>query len=209
MQFEMFLNDLIASKLEAVEMSFVAKILTFNKAKMTASIRPMLFGAFSASESEKPTVVNVPDMQNIPVELLYAGGAYIRPDYKNGDLVRVSCYASAVSPVINGGVRSNSKALRFQLNSCTVSCGLVPKSATVPSTWAEKSGLLIGKGDVCISFDEQSVVIDGNLNVDGNITATGDIEATGDVKAGPISLLNHTHTSGTAASPTSPPLPGP
>ncbi len=209
MHVEMFLNDLIASKLEVVEMSFVAKIQTFNKATMRATITPMLFGEFTNAENKAPVVSKVADIQNVPVELIYAGDAYIRPDYQAGDLVHVSCYASNSKGPIDGGVRANAKALRFQLNSCTITCGLVPKNASVPASWASESGLLIGKGGVFISFDEESVKVKGNLAVEGNIIADGDIEATGDVVAGGISLRTHTHISGAVGTPTSPPQVGP
>jgi hypothetical protein len=213
MHFELFLNDLIASKLEAVEMAFIAKIVTFDRVKMRATIRPMLFAQFSTGENKRPEPVNVPDIQNVPVELIYAGGAYIRPDYKEGDMVHVSCYASPIQQPIDANTRVNAKKLRFQLSSCTVTAGLVPKAVTVPAEWSNEPGLLIGKNGIYISFDSASVKVKGNLSVNGDITVTGDVNASGDVsaqgdvKAGLISLKNHTHTSGAPGSPTSPPLP--
>lgn len=212
MHVELFLNDLIALKLEAVEMAFVAKIVTFDKAKMKATIRPMLFAQFQKGEDDAPEQSNVPDLQSVPVELLYAGGAYIRPDYKEGDFVHVSCYASAIQPPLDSNQRANSRSLRFQLSSCTVTSGLVPRGATLPAEWASQSGLIIGKAGVYISFDATAVKVKGDFNVTGDFVATGDISAanvsaSGDVKAGLISLKNHTHLSATPGNPTGPALP--
>lgn len=212
MHFELFLNDLIASKLETVEMSFVASIVTFDKAKMRATIRPLLVSTVTGAELKKPDIVSVPDIQNVPVEMLYGGGFYIRPDYAFNDLVHVSCYGSPIQAPVESDGRANSKVMRFQLNSCSVTSGLIRKGVTVPAAWSSQAGLLIGKGGVYISFDATSVKVKGNLNVDGDIVATGDIDAvnvsaSGDVTAGLISLKNHTHLSGTPGNPTGPALP--
>lgn len=216
MHVELFLNDLIASKLENVEMSFVAKILTFDRVKMRATIRPMLSATTQSGENATRKTVNTPDLQDVPVELIYAGGFYVRPDYSKGDLVRVSCYASSIQQPIESDLRTESRANRFQLNYCTVSSGIVPKGKPVPSEWSTISGLIIGKSGIHISFDASGVKVKGNFQVTGNISATGDISAanvnaTGDVVVGTgptaISLRNHKHLSSSPGNPTGPAIP--
>jgi hypothetical protein len=221
MYFELLLQDAILATLERVEMSFVAEILTFDKATMRATIRPRLFAEIKDAQSGKAEKQDIPDIQDVPVEMIFAGGYYIRPVYATGDLVHVSCYASATKPAIDGNTRSNAKLLRFQLSNCTVTGGLVPKGTSAPAGWSEP-GLVIGKGGKYIALTDTGakivgsinvqgdVTITGNLSVDGDVSVTGDVSAanvsaTGDVKAGPISLKTHVHISGTAGSPTSPP----
>jgi hypothetical protein len=124
-----------------------------------------------------------------------------------------------MQPPVDGGARSNTKALRFQLNSCSVTSGLVQKSAQVPAEWASQSGLLIGKSGSYISFDGSLVKVKGNFEVEdgdlvvgGNVTVDGDVTAdnvdvTGDVTAGLISLRNHKHLSAAPGAPTGPAIP--
>jgi len=215
MYFELLIQDAILAALERVEMSFVAEILTFDKTTMRATIRPRLFAEVKDAQSGKREKQDIPDIQDVPVEMIYAGGYYIRPVYATGDLVHVSCYASATKPAIDGNTRANAKLLRFQLSNCSVTGGLVPKGTTAPAGWSE-AGLVIGKGGKYIALSDAGVKIVGNVNVQGNVAVTGDVSVTGDlsaanvnasgdVKAGPISLRTHVHISGTAGSPTSPP----
>ena len=52
----------------------------------------------------------------------------------------------------------------------------------------------------------QKIAITGDLEIDGKLNVSGLIESDEDVKVGLISLQNHTHTSSTPGSPTSPPV---
>lgn len=216
MHFELFLNDLVAAKLENVEMAFIAKIIEFDRVKMRATIRPMLSATTRSGENQSAKTVNTPDLKNVPVELLYANNFYIRPDYARGDLVHVSCYASSIQQPVDSDIRTESRANRFQLNYCTVTSAVMPKNKEAPPEWGAEAGLIIGKAGVYISFDASGVKVKGNFEASGDIVATGDISAAnvsaaGDVVAGvgptAISLRNHTHLSSTAGNPTGPALP--
>lgn len=188
------LNSWMDDRLGQVEMSFLAKIVSFDKDKMQATIRPQLFSNVQDGVDDVKTVMNTPDINNVPVEMIFAGdGCFIRPEYKRNDLVSVSCYASPVDEVVIGGARANSKKNRFSFSSCTVRFGVLPKGATVPAAFAGKSGLLIGRGANYIWFDGASVRVEGDFVVNGDITADN-VEATGDVVAGTVSLKTHVHS---------------
>jgi hypothetical protein len=199
-QFEEFIRDLIEASLEKIEMSFPAEIISFDKINMEATIRPLLFTKTRVN-ADKVVTRPLPDMKTVPVEFIHCGTAYIRPDYKKGDLVSVRCYGSSVSQP-REGQRSNTGLNRFQLSYCSVSSGLPPKNFTAPAAFS-KPGLVIGDGAISIAFDSTAVLVDGDLEVDGNISVTGnvivdgDVDATGDVMAGPpgarVRLLSHVH----------------
>lgn len=194
------LNAWLEDQLGRVEMSFTAKIVTFDKAKMRATIRPQLFCYSQESLAEEKQVVNTPDLYDVPVEMIYAGDeCYIRPEYKKGDLVTVSCYASPIDEVVVGKARANSKQNRFSFSSATVRSGVIQKDQTVPDSWASKAGLLIGRGSNYIWFDGSSVRVQGDLIVSGDVEAAN-VTATGDVVAGTVSLKLHTHSGVTPGS---------
>lgn len=188
------LNAWLDDRLGQVEMSFLAKIVAFDKEKMQATIRPQLYAFAQDNTAEAKTVMNTPDVNNVPVEMLYAGdGCFVRPDYQKGDMVSVSCYASPIDEVLIGKARANSKQNRFSFSSCTVRFGVLQKGLTVPAAFASKSGLLIGRGTNYIWFDGASVRVEGDFVVNGDITADN-VTATGDVVAGTVSLKTHVHS---------------
>lgn len=188
-----FLEDLIDKKLTRVEIGFVAQILSFNPSNLRATIRPLLEYKDAFND------IQIPDIENVPCELLYSGGYYIRPFYQSGDLVTVSAYASDVKKAVDSSLRVNALNERFSLSNCTVRNGIAPK--TISETGFSRSGLVIGKGAILINITDTNIIIEsdvsltGNLDIDGDLTVTGDIIADGDVKAGtpPISLRHHTH----------------
>lgn len=188
------LNAWLDDRLGQVEMSFLAKIVTFDKEKMQATIRPQLYSNAQDGVDDPKTVMNTPDINNVPVEMIYAGdGCFIRPEYKKNDLVSVSCYASPIDEVVVGKARANSKKNRFSFSSCTVRFGVLQSGQIVPAAFAGKSGLLIGRGSNYIWFDGSSVRVEGDFKVNGDITADN-VTATGDVVAGTVSLKTHIHT---------------
>lgn len=186
--FTTFIEEFINKQLEKIEISFVAEIVTFNKETMTATIKPFLK---AVSDNEE---ILTADQQNIPVEFIYAGGAYIRPDYQNGDLVRVICAASSLEPGLDRA-RVNTLRNRFNLNYCSVVQGIAPKNFTPPGSFSEKDGLLIGKGSNFLQFTDSGVIVEGDLIVSGEVTAK--------YNSTNVSLSTHIHSSSGA-----PPTPG-
>ncbi len=215
------LTDVIEHQLQQVELGFIAEIITFDKDTMRAEVRPLLTSKTEEDGADNPKDLDIPNIENVAVELIYGGTFYIRPNYTPGTLVKCACTASSLEPPLDQGVRSNMLDARFSLSNITVTGAVLPTDFEAPASWAGKDGLLIGDGDTILEVKADGfeftgdVSIEGALNVDGDIdttggiTATGDIEATGDVTAGPlgISLLTHTHPTTAPGAPTGPPLP--
>lgn len=197
---------------EKIEMSFVAKIQKFDGKKMTATIRPMLFSVGLSPDGEQ-VISQAPDMQNVPVELIYAGdGSFVRPWYTKGDFVSVRCYASDIDKPLKSNQRANSKRNRFQLSYCSVAKGIMPKGMAAPAAF-DKEGVVFGKGSKYIWFDGSGTHVEGDLLVKGKVVATENIETDGtvvgktDVKAGPAGISGTTHQHTETGGTTSPPLP--
>lgn len=193
--FEKFLVELIDRKLEKVELAFIAKIITFDKKNMTATIRPQLKA--TTEETGLKLDSNTIDIQDVSCEFIFAGAAYIRPEYKKNDLVKVSCYASSIQQPIESDKRTDMLFNRFQLSYCTVTSGIKPDKLLPPASFDAESGLLIGLGTKFIVFESTKIRVEGDLEVNGNINASGSINATGDIIAGPtgtrVKLLTHVH----------------
>ena len=233
-EFSKAIQDLINHEIQKIEISFVAEIVTFNKATMRAEIKPLLRARTEEDGKDNPKFIDVTNIDDVPVEFLFAGGFFIRPDYKSGDIVRCVCAASSLDQPINNSQRSDMLENRFQLNYCTVTGAVVPEVFTPPASWAAKDGLLIGKGDAVfmqvtdtgfeiegdfavsgslevdsLNVVDDLIIFDGDLNIiQGDLNVlVGDITAVlGDVKAGAISLKTHTHlTFSPVGTPTGPP----
>jgi hypothetical protein len=140
----------------------------------------------------------------IPVMFLYAGGYYIRPEYKRGDLVWVTFATFAINQGL-AGKSDDANGSVFSRESAAVVSGIAPTNWTAP-TDITKKGLLLGhkNGGTLIQIEEQIIKIVGNIEITGNIIASGNIEANGQVtamkKTGPVNLSTHTHPTGVGPS---------
>jgi hypothetical protein len=163
-----FLQDLSKEQLIKVEQGFIARIVSFNKENMRAEITPLLeYTSDISGESKTTQATNIP---NVPCEILYAGGYYIRPVYVKDDLVNCQLKSSNITKPIDSGVRADSLDNRFSLSYCTVSGAVIPENFKAPDAWKDKAGLLIGFGD-----DFVIEVLNGTIkieNVNGNIELT-------------------------------------
>ena len=163
--FENFLIDLTEKALRKIEQGFIAEIVTFDKATMKATISPRLKFIDEDDGESTPRELNVANIENVSVQHLNAGGAYIRPNYQSGDLVNVQMCSSSVNTPIESELRSDININRFQLNSCIVIGGVIPNSFVPPASWTDKDGLLIGNTDALIEITSDAVVIEKSTNI--------------------------------------------
>lgn len=204
--FERFLIDLVNSALQKVEQGFIAEIVEFDKENMRATIKPFLKFVTEENGFSSPEDLNTANIENVPVEHLNAGGAYIRPNYTNGDKVHVQLCSSSIQQPIDSDIRSNMAINRFNLNSCVVTGGVVPENFSPPKSWEERDGLIIGNDDTLIEFLESEINIVGDVNIDGVVTIgtnvgqqtiidKGEVTADSEVSAGSLGtgLTTHTH----------------
>lgn len=193
--FEKFLVELINKELQKVEVAFIAKIILFDKVQMLATIRPQLKAVTEETgiKLDSDTI----DIHDVPCEFIFAGGAYIRPEYTKNDLVKVSCYASSIQQPIESGKRTDILFNRFQLNYCTVTAGIKPDKFVPPTSFEAESGLIVGKGTKFIVFEATKIRVEGDFDIQGDLSVSGKIDAGGEITTGPsgtrVMLSTHVH----------------
>lgn len=140
-----FLNDYTNEQLKKVEQGFISKIVSFDRVTMRAEITPLL--QFTSEIEGEEKTIQAPNIKNVPCEILYAGGCYIRPVYAPGDLVNCSLKSSNITKPLDSNLRADINENRFSLSFCTITGGVIPKGFNAPEAWGDKEGLLIGFGE--------------------------------------------------------------
>lgn len=220
--FERFLTDFVAAALQKVEQGFIAEIVSFDKETMRATIKPLLKFVSEEDGEDSPVDLETTNIENVPVQHINAGSAYIRPNYVNGDKVNVKVCSSPISQPIDSSLSADIAINRFSLDSCVIIGGVVPENFSPPQSWSDRDGLLIGnddafievladsisieKGTNIITVGESSIDISGDVNINGILTIgdtvgqqtvieDGEVTADTEVSAGltGIGLTTHTH----------------
>src|SRR4030042_2650698 len=142
MDFEPFIKDLIRESLKRIEISFVAKIVSFDKAKMRATITPQLQITNTDGSGKVLPPSFYPNFNNIPVQLIYANGFFIRPDYAVNDLVNCVVPASSTKLAVDDKIKPNQNQKGFDLTNCYITGAVLPTDFSFPTEFASKSGLL-------------------------------------------------------------------
>lgn len=184
-----YIEELIDRKLESIEVGFLAEIKSFDAQKMRASISP---GVKIENEFQS---INIPVMEDVPCEFIYAGGFYIRPEYAAGDIVACTVQASPFKPFLDSGKKVNvANRIRFSYSNITIRNGIAPK--TIAENKFSENGLLIGKGDIYLQIkpDDEGIYIDGDVEINGDVKIDGELETTGDITVNGISFLQHIHS---------------
>jgi len=215
MSFTAFLRKLVEDRTEEIQQGMVCKIESFDKSTMRADVQPLLTFEDPVTRAQK----DLPKLPDVPVQFLYAGGFYIRPQYSAGDLVWVTFATHDVDEALDELKRPISPKT-FGIENAMVVGGLAPNKWTPPAEFGSEDGLLIGEegGAAYIKFGTSDITFKaGTLEVkidasgievkDGadktEITA-GDVKAT---KTGVFTTLKaHQHPTA-ATGPPSPPLP--
>lgn len=132
----------------------IGLIETFDNEKMRADVQPLLeYTASGSSSSTKFAVIG-----DIPVQFLFSGGYYIRPDYVKGDLVWISYATFSIESALIKSFDNTSESI-FSRENASVSHGIAAENWTAPGAFA-KSGLLIGHrdGGVTLQITESDII---------------------------------------------------
>ncbi len=192
--------------------SVIGRIEKFDGEKMRADVLPLLY---IEKETEKVPFSVVP---SVPVQFLYAGGYYIRPEYKKGDLVWLSY---ATFPIENQ-LKNKSESTDTMTNpgnSLSVVQGLAPSTFSAPAEFAEP-GMIIGheSGNAYLAFGTDAFlfkygtteILLGSEGITLSIgTTTVSLSATGvtaTIAGMKYDLVTHKHPTATPGPP-SPPIP--
>jgi hypothetical protein len=163
----------------------IGKIDKFNKQKMRADVQPLFY---STSKGVRTDHAIIPQA---PVQFLYSGGFYVRPDYKKDDLVWLSYATFNIENQLKDQFESTEGATNHE-HALSVVSGLALSNWQAPDEFS-KDGLLIGHKDGGLWLQVTDSEINGegtklnwkgDLAIDGKITATDNIESDVDVVAG-------------------------
>ncbi len=194
------LEDLLDSRLRAVLVGCIARIEKHDLATMRADVKPLL--RFTATGETKASEYAV--IPGIPVQFIFAGGFFIRPEYKAGDLVWVSFSTHDIGSGLYGEIDSDDGAI-FSKESAAVVSGIAPTKWEAPADISEP-GLLIGHADgaTLIQLTADKIKIKGPVEITGDVKVTGEMGVSGEVKAmsetAPVGLSTHTHPTGVGPS---------
>lgn len=143
----------IAAEVKGVQQGLVCLIDRFDKQTMRADVRPLQANPPVGNSLPEP----YPILPNLPVQFLFAGDFYIRPDYQAGDMVWVTFATHDVDNSLREDTLEESKRV-FDLSSASVSHAVAPTDWTSPTEFSG-AGLLIGHkdGDAYLQFEDDKV----------------------------------------------------
>ena len=157
-EFVDFIEELVHDRLKEVDVGMVGRIESFDKEKMRADVTPLLKKKSGDKEYEYAK------LSDVPVNFLISGDFFIRPEYKQGDLVHISFATHALEDALKGRVGLASERIFTSENAFIVG-GVAPTDWSAPSAFGE-AGLLLGhkSGKPLIKITENEVDInDGAL----------------------------------------------
>lgn len=191
-----------------INMGMIAVIEKFDPEKMMADVQPL------AKQAGK----NFAPLANVPVQFVFGGGVYIRPEYKKGDLVWIAFSRFDMDAPLSGNM-ADAEREQFNMQNCSVVAGIAPSNFAAPQSFS-KSGIIIGKGENFLnvtdsgfqfvfgaSGEKKTTITENGIETSGKIKADKEITAMAITPATQINVSTHQHPSAPPGPP-SPPKPG-
>jgi len=152
MNFTQFIKDVLNQFGQNIQIGIPAVIDSFDKSAMRANVKFYL-----QTEDREGNATDYPIVPNIPVQFLYSGGFYIRPDYQPGDNVWVTFATFDISDALDENTMPESGL--FGMHNASVAGGIASNKFTAPASFSN-DGLLIGMGDnTYIQFDASGNIV--------------------------------------------------
>jgi len=145
-----------------VEVSFVARIVSYDKISMTAEITPLL-KTETIDKDGSTVVTESQNIKDVRVERMPG----IRPIYTAGDLVKVIISASPIDGPIENDRPVDTLKHKFKLNFCTITGRVHPKTFTAPDQYSNDGLILNDDPNFYINFKSDQVYIKGKTVIDG------------------------------------------
>lgn len=163
-EFTDFVEGAIEDKLLEVYQGFIGKIESFDKKKMRADVLPLLKSESEEGEFPYPVIAGV------PVHFLFAGGFYIRPEYKKGDFVWLTWSTYDYDDALDELVRVETEK-KFNMGSVAVAGGISTNKFKPPDHF-NSEGLLLGHidGNNKIQLLKDKININTKVNLGDNPT---------------------------------------
>jgi len=135
----------------------IGRIESFDKVKMRTDVQPLLeYKASGETTATKFAVIG-----DVPVQFLWAGGYYIRPDYKKGDLVWVTYSTFSIEAGLSNMFDDVSTGT-FSRENASVVAGVAKENWSAPDSF-ESAGLLVGcEGGAVIRIDGDNIIATGD-----------------------------------------------
>ena len=187
--FSELIREYVEESLRGLLIGAPATVQKFDGKRMTCDVAPMLKDA---------NAKNYPVIPDVPVLHSHAGGFFIRPEYRQGDLVFLTFSTFPMANALKGGRDATDGRIFSPENSVVI--GSLLSTGSAPAEYS-KSGLLIGGGGVYMQFSDEEIKIKaGNSEyrfTKNGLISSGKIESEGDIladsKARKVSLSGHSH----------------
>ena len=149
-----YLKKMLDDKVLQIQQGMIGTIESFDRQTMRADVLPII-----AQRNDDGDLQQYPVLPRIPVGLIWAGGFYLCPDYKKGDLVWITFATRDIDEPMRENVKEESKKV-FGLENACVICSVAKTNRTMPTEFSE-SGLLIGHedGNAYIRFEDDKIVM--------------------------------------------------
>jgi len=188
-EFVQQITNTIHKELKGVHTAMPGKIISFDPAKMLATVQPAL-------KYKKPNgkTIDYPQITGVPVVFPQGANqqATIAFPVKSGDGCLIVISEQSLDYWMFG--QETDTDLRFDMTNAMCIPGLFMKqNPAVQAAYDDNAVVIDNKGTRVtvkpgiVKIDSTDVVINGNVTVNGTVTATGDVKGRG------ISLASHTH----------------
>ncbi len=134
-----FLDDFLNERLSDIDIGMVGRIEVFDSQKMRADVIPLM------KKKSNEEILEYSMLKDIPVNFLLSGDYYIRPEYKQGDLVHIAFSTHDIEEALRDKKPLESKRIFSSENAFIV--GGVSKTNWTPPEEFSEPGLLIGHKD--------------------------------------------------------------
>lgn len=163
-----FMNNIMGQVTDGINNCMLAKIDFFDPTTMRAEAKPLL-----KKQYKDGTIEGQELLIEVPVSFLKAGPFFIRPPYKEGDIVLVVFADGDIENVLLSGEESDPNSTRkHSLDDAIIVGGIMPYTMELPEEHAED--LVIANEDM-----SQKIVLheDGNITIktDGEMNMEGDV----------------------------------
>jgi hypothetical protein len=167
------LETILNARLVEVHTSFPGQVVSYDKSKQVANIRPMVKKAVLSSDiNDSPDVYEeLPILPNVPIRHARGGACFIHTPLKSGDFVWVHVTQNDFANWrTTGRLSEPSTPLTHDLSSCWAEPGAFPISQKLDSSKLSDTDITIVNGSTHISVTTSGLEINNDVDVEGTLS---------------------------------------